>query len=82
MAKQNVSFIERHLEKIVAGVAGAILLFALATNVVMSPHTAEVGDEVLGPASFYGEVAREAENARERLRGAKPPAGSGASWTT
>ena len=26
MAKQNVTFIERHVEKIVLGVAGAVLL--------------------------------------------------------
>lgn len=72
MAKQNVSFIEREIEKIVAGVAGAVLLFVLVTNLVMSPRTAEVGGQSLPPASFYNEVASESEQARERMRAARP----------
>jgi len=73
MAKQNVSFLERQLEKIVGGVAGAALLFVLVTNLLMSPHTVDVGGQSMGPAPFYAELAMEAEDARERMRRASPP---------
>ncbi|MGQ9651170.1 MAG: hypothetical protein ACUVXJ_13755 [Phycisphaerae bacterium] len=70
MAKQNVSYIERHVEKIAAGVAGAVLLFVSVTHLLMSPHAVQIAGDSVRPAEFYGKVVDQAEAARRQLEGA------------
>lgn len=53
MAKQNVGFGERHLEKFVVGVAGAVLAAMAFLFAVQDPYSIEVSGETLGPGSFY-----------------------------
>ena len=75
MAKENVTFIERHLEKIVAGTAGAVLLFVLVTNVLLSPHAIEVGGDSYGPAGLYVAVGDQTAETQRRIQSASgvPP---------
>lgn len=70
MAKQNVTFIERHVEKIVIGVCGAYL-GVCALYLVSSPNAVEVDGEKLGPKEYY---ARFREKAETVLGGMKEPA--------
>ncbi len=68
MAKQNVTFVERHLEKMVAGTAGAVLLFVLVTNVLLSPHAVDTGGESRPPGAFYAAVADQAAETQRRMQ--------------
>ena len=76
MAKQNVTFIERHVEKIVAGVAGAGLLVVVALYLIDTPHKTEVNGENLGPQAFYARIREQAEQARLSMK-SKQPGGDG-----
>lgn len=68
MAKQNVTFIERHAEKFALGVAGAILLGTIALYGISSPNRVEIGGEQVGPKEFYARLKEQAESARNRMR--------------
>lgn len=68
MAKQNVTFIERHVEKIVVGVTGAVLLGTLALYGISSPNTVDVGGTPVGPTAFYNELRTAAGSGRDRIR--------------
>lgn len=70
MAKQNVTYIERHVEKIAAGTGGAVLLFVLVTNVLMNPNAAQVGGESVGPSQLYDRLVEQADAARRQIDGA------------
>lgn len=76
MAKQNVSFFERHVEKFVVGVCGAVFLAAAALYLVQTPNTVEVDGEARGPAEFYRSFRDKGEQALNQMRNAKwdPPA--------
>lgn len=73
MAKQNVTFIERHLEKLVIGVAGFILLGVVVLYGIGSPNAVEMGAESKGPSKVYEEIARQAETALQSMRTAQAP---------
>lgn len=68
MAKQNVTFIERHLEKIVLGTCGAILLGVCALYLIRSPHTVEVNGESLGPTAFYQQLREKADQSLRSMK--------------
>jgi len=72
MAKQNVTFVERHMEKIVVGVTGAALLAVVVLYVVGTPHSVEVQGEAVGPQQLYAKIRTAAEAARERMKRAQP----------
>lgn len=73
MAKQNVTFIERHLEKIVIGVAGTILLGTVAMFLISSPNQIEGPDGGgIGPTALYEDAKEKAEMLRNRIRQAEP----------
>jgi len=72
MAKQNVSFIERHVEKVVIGVAGAALLAIAALYLISTPNKVEMNGDKLGPEKFYATLQEKAEQARNRMRNARP----------
>jgi hypothetical protein len=70
MAKQNVTFIERHVEKIVVGVAGAVFLAMVVLYGIDTPNKAEVSGEPLTPEKFYARLKNDAEQALGRMRSA------------
>ncbi len=71
MAKQNVTFIERHAEKFVIGICGAVLLVTAYLYGVGTPHAVEVSGEPAGPSQFYGTFKTAADNALSQMRGAR-----------
>jgi len=74
MAKQSVSFVERHLEKIVAGVAGAITLAVIALYVVRSPSGVPLSSGNVGPGEIGPLLKEEAKRVYQNgIQGAKPP---------
>ncbi|MGB9625946.1 MAG: hypothetical protein ACPMAQ_13915 [Phycisphaerae bacterium] len=74
MAKQSVSFVERHLEKIVAGVAGAITLTVIALYVVRSPSGVQLSSGNVGPGEIGALLKEEAKRVYQSgILGAKPP---------
>ena len=72
MAKQNVTFIERHVEKIVVGVAGAALLAIAVLYLIGTPHQVEMDGTKLGPEEFYTKLRSQAERARNLMKNAEP----------
>ncbi|HSW46732.1 MAG TPA: hypothetical protein VLM89_14310, partial [Phycisphaerae bacterium] len=77
MAKQNVTFVERHLEKIVVGVTGAVLLATAVLYLVSNPHSVEVQGERVGPQELYATIREQAETTLRQMRQAQPPDDSG-----
>lgn len=70
MAKQNVTFIERHLEKLVLGVAVGVLLAVVFLYFVQTPHAVDVSGQKQGPENFYASFRSEADLALQRIRSA------------
>lgn len=73
MAKQLVSPVERHLEKAILGVAGILLLGAIAKYLVTSPNQLEMGGEAVSPNAIDEKVAEKAAVVRLAIRNARPP---------
>jgi hypothetical protein len=73
MAKQLVSPVERHLEKAILGVAGILLLGAIAKYLVTSPNQLEMGGEAVSPNTIDEKVAEKAAVVRLAIRNARPP---------
>lgn len=74
MAKQNVGFGERHLEKLVIGVAGAVLLAILFLYVIQDPYKVAISGETLGPGAFYNKLDEQVTRVVQQLKSAEPPA--------
>jgi len=72
MAKQLVSPIERHLEKGVVGLAGLILVGAIARYLVTTPNQIELGQESVTPATIDAKLAQKAADVRSRMQTAQP----------
>ncbi len=68
MAKQNVNFIQRHVEKFVIGITGLILLATLFLYGIQTPNTATVGGETLAPSDFYQQIDQKAAAAYEKMK--------------
>ena len=77
MAKQNVTFIERHAEKIVVGVTGAILLVIAVLYLIGTPHKVEISGDSLGPQELYEKIREQADMTRQRMKQAAPQADEG-----
>lgn len=73
MAKQNVTFAERHLEKFIVGAAGLVLLGVIAYFGVMGPNTVNVQGENLGPAQFYEALKGQAASAQQSIKTKSAP---------
>ncbi|MCL2329857.1 MAG: hypothetical protein FWC56_00975 [Phycisphaerae bacterium] len=73
MAKQNVGFAERHLEKIVVGVAGAVLVGAVFLYVIRDPYSMQVGNDSLSPSAFYKQMGTKAGEVLSQIKGARAP---------
>lgn len=76
MAKQHVSFIERHLEKIIFGVMGTVLVVVAVWYLIIGPNRVEVAGmmEPKGPGDLYETMRVEADRLLERMRAAEPTA--------
>jgi hypothetical protein len=72
LAKQLVNPIERHVEKAVLGLAGALLLGIVAKYVVTKPNSIELGGERMYPDTIDRQLALKAEVARQSLRSHQP----------
>lgn len=72
MAKQNVTFVERHLEKFVVGAAGALLLVVVYWFGINTPNTAQVDGSDLEPKPFYDSMREKADTYRNSMRRATP----------
>ncbi len=72
MAKQNVNFIQRHVEKFVVGLTGLVLLAALVFYGIQTPNTTSVGGEDLPPGAFYQQIEQKAATALDRMKSARP----------
>jgi len=68
MAKQNVSLIERHLEKLVIAVAGGVLLVVVILYLMIPPHKVNLGGQNVGPTALYERIRAEADSTRDKLR--------------
>ena len=75
MAKQNVTFVERHVEKIVLGVAGAVLL-GVAVLCLIGLHKVSVQgeQEQVSPRELYDKIRQQAKATRDRMKLASPEA--------
>ena len=71
MAKQNVTFIERHVEKMVLGLTGAVVLAIAVLYVVGTPYKVDSGGEELNPKTLVGKIALQADQARLKIKSAK-----------
>ncbi|MHC4795702.1 MAG: hypothetical protein ACYTF1_03575, partial [Planctomycetota bacterium] len=74
MAKENVTFIERHVEKIAIGVTGAILLATAAFYMpyINTPNKVELNSELYSPKAFYKQMKDDADSLRARMKNAQP----------
>lgn len=72
MAKQSVSFIERHAEKFVLGVAGGCLALVVALFLIRTPNKVEFGGQHLGPQGVDLEVRQRVSQMRRAMERAQP----------
>src|SRR5262245_19987472 len=79
MAKQNVTFNERHLEKFVIGICGAALLGVAYFYVIDTPNKVALESQLLTPKDFYRHMQDQADQLVTRMKNAR--AEDGASTT-
>ena len=72
MAKQVVSPIERHVEKVVLGLMGIGLIAVIAMYLVTSPNQIELAGEMVTPSTIDEKLARKATDVRMRIRNLEP----------
>jgi len=72
MAKQLVNPIERHVEKVILGITGAVLIYAIAFYLVTTPNTLELGTEKVTPQTIDSKVAAKAMDVLDRIHAAQP----------
>jgi len=72
MAKQNISFLERYVEKIVVGFTGIILLGTAIfyTPYINTPNKINVDGEFCAPEEFYSRIKAQADTLRTRVKSA------------
>jgi len=71
MAKQLVSPVERHIEKLLLAVAVLALLGAVARYLIASPNHLQMDGETVTPGTIDGKLLAKAELIRQRIRDAK-----------
>ena len=73
MAKQLVGPVERHVDKVVLGVAGLALIVVVAKFLVTSPNKLEMRNETVTPSTIDQRVQEFAQSVRQTIRSANPP---------
>jgi hypothetical protein len=73
MAKQLVGPVERHVDKVVLGIAGVVLIAVVAKFLVTSPNKLEIRNEMVSPSSIDLKVREFAQSVRQTIRAATPP---------
>ena len=68
MAKQLVSPVERHVEKVILAIAVVVLLGTVARYLVASPNTVELDGANVTPQTLDEVVFAKAERIRQRIR--------------
>ncbi len=71
MAKESVNVVERHVEKGIVGVCGAVLLAVIVLFGVSTPNTVEIEGEKVGPGQVDAKVLEVAEDLANSLRRAR-----------
>lgn len=71
MAKQLVSPIERHIEKVVVGIAAILLLGVIAKYLVTSPNQMEVDGVTVWPGTIDQKVTDKGSDVRRRIQNAQ-----------
>lgn len=72
MAKQLVNPFERHVEKLVLGIAGLLLIGVLLKFVFSSPNKITLGGQLTTPGTIDVRLAQKANDILQRIRDAKP----------
>jgi hypothetical protein len=72
MAKQTVSFVERHLEKFVIAPVALLTIAIGFLYIITGPNTAEINRAPVSPGSVDGKIRDMAANAFRRLQSAGP----------
>jgi hypothetical protein len=72
MAKQSVNFAERHAEKFVLAVAGAIMVAVVVLFLVRTPNKVDFRGQSVGPDRVDAELRSQAERMRSTLERAQP----------
>jgi hypothetical protein len=73
MSRLSMSWLERHVEKIVLGLAGAVLVSVVVSYGIRSPHTVRLNGKTLGPKAFYEALDKRAEATLLALKDAPGP---------
>ena len=68
MNKKGINFFEKHIEKMVLGIAGVVCLWFLVTQVLLSPNYIEYDDEKFGPGEIDNYISEQAEVLEEKLK--------------
>ncbi|HOW73084.1 MAG TPA: hypothetical protein PKY77_21010 [Phycisphaerae bacterium] len=73
MNRPSLSWLERHVEKVVLGFTGSVLLATVLFYGIRSPYTINVAGERLGPSELNGALAEKANAVRLAMKDAPPP---------
>ncbi len=73
MAKQLVSPVERHVEKVVLGITAVLLIGVVAKFLITSPNQRVIDGVTVHPNTIDEQIAKTAEAVRLRIRTAEPP---------
>ena len=73
MAKQLVGPVERHVDKVILGIAGLALIVVVAKFLVTSPNKLEIRNETVTPRTIDQRVREFAQSVRQTIRSATPP---------
>ena len=72
MAKGSINFIERHVEKVVLGLAGVFALAMLYMYMLNTPNRVDYKGQQVGPRKLDEEVLNSANALQRAVRGATP----------
>ena len=72
MATGSINIIERHIEKVVLGLAGVFLLAMVFMYLIRSPNKIEYSNQLAGPSELGEAIQRDATSLRDAINRAKP----------
>ena len=72
MATGSINIIERHIEKVVLGLAGVFLLAMVFMYLIRSPNKIDYNSQLVGPNELGEVIQRDATSLREAINRAQP----------